>query len=201
MLYPLISSQLVSCVVHKQEDGVSFWVHFVTIWQCDSEQRPHKVSFHVKKEESVHVIPMLTQKLEARGVSPFSVSSALSCLLQTYQVPLFFCNASVSYSIFFPQSLRFQNKFLPHALTCCWSSCWTHVTVTTVQTVFSLFFSIRVSSFSLLADMVFGSQISVNWLLGCHSILIGLTLVKYWEIFNSFEDIFPCPYSCTPLEI
>lgn len=44
------------------------------------------MSFHVKKEESVRVIPMLTQKLEARGVSPFSVSSALSCLLQTYPV-------------------------------------------------------------------------------------------------------------------
>jgi hypothetical protein len=157
MLYPLISSQLVLCVVHKQEDGVSFWVHFVTIWQCDSEQRPHKVSFHVKKEESVRVIPMLTQKLEARGVSPFSVSSALSCLLQTYPGSSIFCNASVSYSIFVPESLRFQNIFLPHALTCCWSSHWTHVTVTTVQTVFSLFFSIRVSSFSLLTDMVFGS--------------------------------------------
>ncbi len=24
MLYPLVSSQLVVCVVHKQEDGVSF---------------------------------------------------------------------------------------------------------------------------------------------------------------------------------
>ncbi|CAM6008015.1 unnamed protein product [Sphagnum balticum] len=38
-------------------------------YQCDSEQRPHKVSFHVKKEESVRVIPMLTQKLEARGLN------------------------------------------------------------------------------------------------------------------------------------
>jgi sucrose-6F-phosphate phosphohydrolase len=88
-------------------------------YQCDSEQRPHKVSFHVKKEESVHVIPMLTQKLEARGVSPFSVSSALSCVLQTYPGSSIFCNASVSYSIFVPLSLRFQNNFLPRALTRC----------------------------------------------------------------------------------
>ena len=42
---------------------------FVTIRQCDSEQRPFKVSFHVRKEESTHIMPMLLQKLEAKGVS------------------------------------------------------------------------------------------------------------------------------------
>jgi hypothetical protein len=51
------------------DELVSSYVHFVTIWQCDSEQRPHKVSFHVRKEESTYVMPMLLEKLKARGVS------------------------------------------------------------------------------------------------------------------------------------
>lgn len=37
-------------------------------YQCDSEQRPHKVSFHVRKEESTYVMPMLLEKLKARGL-------------------------------------------------------------------------------------------------------------------------------------
>uniref|UniRef100_A0A7I4EZU5 Sucrose-phosphatase n=1 Tax=Physcomitrium patens TaxID=3218 RepID=A0A7I4EZU5_PHYPA len=37
-------------------------------YQCDSEQRPHKVSFHVRKEESVHTMPTLLAKLLEKGL-------------------------------------------------------------------------------------------------------------------------------------
>lgn len=37
-------------------------------YQCDSEQRPHKVSFHVRKEESEFIMPTLLEKLLAKGV-------------------------------------------------------------------------------------------------------------------------------------
>ncbi|XP_024394889.1 probable sucrose-phosphatase 2 isoform X2 [Physcomitrium patens] len=37
-------------------------------YQCDSEQRPHKVSFHVRKEEAKYVIPSLREKLLAKGL-------------------------------------------------------------------------------------------------------------------------------------
>lgn len=59
-------------------DGVvSCYVHFVIIWQCDSEQRPHKVSFHVRKEESEYIMPTLLEKLLAKGVSTLKATCHL----------------------------------------------------------------------------------------------------------------------------
>ena len=57
---------------------------FVTIRQCDSEQRPFKVSFHVRKEESTHIMPMLVQKLEAKGVS---INMRINILASLHALP------------------------------------------------------------------------------------------------------------------
>lgn len=64
-------------VIGRIDVLVSCYVHFVTIWQCDSEQRPHKVSFHVRKEESEYIMPTLLEKLLAKGVSTLWATSRL----------------------------------------------------------------------------------------------------------------------------
>ena len=52
--------------------------------QAETEQRPHKVSFYIKKNEAQHVMEALSKSLEKRGVTYSSFILILSSTILEY---------------------------------------------------------------------------------------------------------------------